>query len=226
MRNRTDAYTFSGTQLFQNGNLGMPCSLIHEYSLYAQGLSPVVGIDEAGRGPLAGPVVVGAVILPPNFVLAGLNDSKKLSANARERLYAEITENPEIRWTSIAISPQEIDRLNILGATHSGMRAVVEQLSPRPAHALIDGLPVRNFPCPQTALVGGDGISLSIAAASIIAKVERDRIMLEIDRLYPEYGFAKHKGYPTREHFAKLRAHGPCPIHRRSFAPVAQAELW
>ncbi len=226
MLNRTDAYTFSGTQLFQNGNLGMSCSLFHEHSLYAQGLSPVVGIDEAGRGPLAGPVVVGAVILPPNFVLAGLNDSKKLSANARERLYAEITENPEIRWTSIAISPQEIDRLNILGATHSGMRAVVEQLSPRPAHALIDGLPVRNFPCPQTALVGGDGISLSIAAASIVAKVERDRIMLEIDRLYPEYGFAKHKGYPTREHFAKLRAHGPCPIHRRSFAPVAQAELW
>ena len=204
----------------------MPCSLIHEHSLYAQSLSPVVGIDEAGRGPLAGPVVVGAVILPPNFVLAGLNDSKKLTAKARERLYAEITENPEIRWTSIAISPQEIDRLNILGATHSGMRAVVEQISPRPAHALIDGLPVRNFPCPQTALVGGDGISLSIAAASIIAKVQRDRIMLEIDRLYPEYGFAKHKGYPTREHFAKLRAHGPCPIHRRSFAPVAQAELW
>lgn len=204
----------------------MPCSLIHEHSLSAQGLSPVVGIDEAGRGPLAGPVVVGAVILPPNFVLAGLNDSKKLTAKARERLYAEITENPEIRWTSIAISPQEIDRLNILGATHSGMRTVVEQFSPRPAHALIDGLPVRNFPCPQTALVGGDGISLSIAAASIIAKVERDQIMLEIDRLYPEYGFAKHKGYPTREHFAKLRAHGPCPIHRRSFAPVAQAELW
>ena len=204
----------------------MPCSLFHEHCLSAQGLSPVVGIDEAGRGPLGGPVVVGAVILPPNFILAGLNDSKKLTAKARERLYAEITENPEIRWISIAISPQEIDRLNILGATHSGMRAVVEQLSPRPAHALIDGLPVRNFPCPQTALVGGDGISLSIAAASIIAKVERDRIMLEIDRLYPEYGFAKHKGYPTREHFAKLRAHGPCPIHRRSFAPVAQAELW
>ena len=204
----------------------MPCSLFHERCLSAQGLSPVVGIDEAGRGPLGGPVVVGAVILPPNFVLAGLNDSKKLTAKARERLYAEITENPEIRWTSIAISPQEIDRLNILGATHSGMRAVVEQISPRPAHALIDGLPVRNFPCPQTALVGGDGISLSIAAASIIAKVQRDRIMLEIDRLYPEYGFAKHKGYPTREHFAKLRAHGPCPIHRRSFAPVAQAELW
>ena len=204
----------------------MSCSFLHERRLSDLGFSPIAGIDEAGRGPLAGPVVVGAVILPANFVLSGLNDSKKLTATARERLYAEITTNPDILWTSIAISPQEIDRLNILGATHSGMRAVIEQLSPRPAHALIDGLPVPHFPCPQTALVGGDGISLSIAAASIIAKVERDRIMLECDGLYPEYGFAKHKGYPTREHFAKLRAHGPCPIHRRSFAPVAQAELW
>jgi ribonuclease HII len=204
----------------------MPCSLIHEQRLSSLGFTPIAGIDEAGRGPLAGPVVVGGVILPPDFELHGLNDSKKLTPKARERLYAEITGNFEIRWTSIAIPPQEIDRLNILGATHSGMRAVIEQLSPRPAHALIDGLPVPNFPCPQTALVGGDGLSLSIAAASIIAKVERDLIMLENDRLYPEYGFAKHKGYPTAEHFAKLRAHGPCPIHRRSFAPVAQAELW
>jgi len=204
----------------------MPCSLIHEHRLSALGSGPIAGIDEAGRGPLAGPVVVGAVMLPPNFVLSGLNDSKKLTAKVRERLYAEIATNPDIRWTSIAISPQEIDRLNILGATHSGMRAVIEQLSLRPAHALIDGLPVPRFPCPQTALVGGDGISLRRAAASIIAKVERDRIMLECDGIYPEYGFAKHKGYPTSEHFAKLRAHGPCPIHRRSFAPVAQAELW
>ena len=204
----------------------MPCSLIHENRLTTQGISPIAGIDEAGRGPLAGPVVVAAVILPPNFSLRGLDDSKKLTAKARERLYTEITTNPDIRWTSIAIAPSEIDRLNILGATHAGMRAVIEQLTPRPAHALIDGLPVPSFPCPQTALVGGDGLSLSIAAASIIAKVERDRIMLECDRIHPEYGFAKHKGYPTREHFAKLRAHGPCPIHRRSFAPVAQAELW
>lgn len=204
----------------------MPCSLIHELRLSALGFQSIAGIDEAGRGPLAGPVLVAAVILPPHFVLSGLNDSKKLTAKVRDRLYSEITENPEIRWTSIAISPQEIDRLNILGATHSGMRAVLEQLSPRHAHALIDGLPVPHFPCPQTALVGGDGVSLSIAAASVIAKVERDRIMLENDSLYPEYGFAKHKGYPTREHFAKLRTHGPCPIHRRSFAPVAQAELW
>jgi ribonuclease HII len=204
----------------------MPCSLIHEHRLFSLGFTPIAGVDEAGRGPLAGPVVIGGVILPPDFELHGLNDSKKLTPKARERLYAEITGNSEIRWTSIAIPPQEIDRLNIFGATHSGMRAVIEQLSPRPAHALIDGLPVPRFPCPQTALVGGDGLSLSIAAASIIAKVERDRIMLECDRLYPEYGFAKHKGYPTAEHFAKLRTHGPCPIHRRSFAPVAQAELW
>lgn len=204
----------------------MPCSLIHEHRLFLLGFTPIAGIDEAGRGPLAGPVVVAGVILPPDFELHGLNDSKKLTSKARERLYAEITGNSEIRCTSIAIPAQEIDRLNILGATHSGMRAVIEQLSPRPVHALIDGLAVPNFPCPQTALVGGDGLSLSIAAASIIAKVERDLIMLENDRLYPEYGFAKHKGYPTAEHFAKLRAHGPCPIHRRSFAPVAQAELW
>lgn len=204
----------------------MPCSLIHEERLSALGFDAIAGIDEAGRGPLAGPVLVAAVILPQRFSLSGLNDSKKLAPKARERLYSEITTNSEIRWTSIAISPQEIDRLNILGATHAGMRAVVKKLSPHPSHALIDGLPVRDFPCPQTALVGGDGISLSIAAASVIAKVERDRIMIEHDRLYPEYGFAKHKGYPTAEHFAKLRAHGPCPIHRRSFAPVAQAELW
>ena len=204
----------------------MACSLEHEHRLMDCGFDPVAGIDEAGRGPLAGPVVVAAVILPPHFSLSGLNDSKKLTPKARERLYSEITTSSQIRWTSIAISPEEIDRLNILGATHAGMRAVVERLSPGPAHALIDGLPVPRFPCPQTALVGGDGISFSIAAASVIAKVERDRIMLENDRLYPEYGFAKHKGYPTAEHFAKLRAHGPCPIHRRSFAPVAQAELW
>jgi len=204
----------------------MACSLKHEHRLLALGFDSIAGIDEAGRGPLAGPVVVAAVILPPHFSLSGLNDSKKLTPRARERLYSEITTSSQIRWTSIAISPEEIDRLNILGATHAGMRAVVERLSPGPAHALIDGLPVPRFPCPQTALVGGDGISFSIAAASVIAKVERDRIMLENDRLYPEYGFAKHKGYPTAEHFAKLRAHGPCPIHRRSFAPVAQAELW
>jgi ribonuclease HII len=124
------------------------------------------------------------------------------------------------------VCSSDLDRLNILRATHAAMREAWSRLDPRPAHVLIDGLPVPDFPCPQTALVGGDGISLSIAAASIIAKVERDRAMVELDREYPEYGFAKHKGYPTREHFDKLRGHGPCPLHRKSFAPVAQRELW
>lgn len=204
----------------------MACSFEHELFLRDSGVFPVAGIDEAGRGPLAGPVVCSAVILPLAISLSGLDDSKKLSPRRRESLYLEITQNPAIRWASVYISPKEIDRLNILRATHTGMRRAWEKLDPRPGHVLIDGLPVPDFPCPQTALVGGDGISLSIAAASVIAKVERDRAMLEYDRLYPEYDFAKHKGYPTAAHFAKLRQHGPCPIHRRSFAPVAQAELW
>ena len=204
----------------------MACSFEHEFLLRNSGTFPVAGIDEAGRGPLAGPVICAAVILPLEINLAGLDDSKKLTARNRERIYLAITQHPAIRWASVQISAEEIDRLNILRATHAGMRRAWEKLDPRPGHVLIDGLPVPDFPCPQTALVGGDGISLSIAAASVVAKVDRDRAMLEYDRLYPEYGFAKHKGYPTAEHFAKLRAHGPCPIHRRSFAPVAQAELW
>ena len=204
----------------------MPCTLDYEKNLRAQGIHGIAGIDEAGRGPLAGPVVCAAVILPHPIDLPGLDDSKKLTPRRRESLYSKITGNPAIRWSVVHITSEEIDRLNILRATHAGMRRAWEKLDPRPAHALIDGLPVPDFPCPQTALVGGDGLSLSIAAASVIAKVERDRAMLEYDRLYPEYGFAKHKGYPTAEHFAKLREHGPCPIHRKSFAPVAQAELW
>lgn len=204
----------------------MACSFEHEISLRDSGVFPVAGIDEAGRGPLAGPVVCAAAILPLEVKPIGLDDSKKLTPRRRESLYLEITQNPAIRWAVVHISSEEIDRLNILRATHAGMRRAWEKLDPRPPHVLIDGLPVPDFPCPQTALVGGDGISLSIAAASVIAKVERDRAMMEYDRLYPEYDFAKHKGYPTAAHFAKLREHGPCPIHRRSFAPVAQAELW
>jgi len=204
----------------------MPCSLDCEKNLRAQGIHGIAGIDEAGRGPLAGPVVCAAVVLPLPIDLPGLDDSKKLTPRRRESLYWELTKNPAIRWSVVHITSEEIDRLNILRATHAGMRRAWEKIDPRPSHALIDGLPVPDFPCPQTALVGGDGLSLSIAAASVIAKVERDRAMMEFDRLYPEYGFAKHKGYPTVGHFAKLRAHGPCPIHRKSFAPVAQAELW
>jgi len=204
----------------------MPCSLEHELRLSGSGYSVIAGIDEAGRGPLAGSVFVSAVVLPRGFIPQGINDSKKLTPRVRERLHQQLTSEPDVLWAVAKKSAAEIDRLNILRATHAAMRAAWELLEPRPDHVLIDGLPVPQFPCPQTALVGGDAISLSIAAASIIAKVERDREMEKMDRLYPEYGFAKHKGYPTPEHFAKLRLHGPCPIHRRSFAPVAQAELF
>ena len=204
----------------------MPCSLEEESLLAASGISPVAGIDEAGRGPLAGPVVAAAVVLPPGFRLSGLDDSKKLSASVREALYAALTDNPDVRWASAHLDHAAIDRWNILGATHRAMRQAFLALVPRPAHALIDGLPVPDFPCPHTALVKGDGRSLSIAAASVIAKVERDRVMRELDRQYPAYGFSRHKGYPTPEHLARLREYGPSPVHRRSFSPVAQSELF
>lgn len=202
----------------------MTCSLEFEKQLRAQGLKIIAGIDEAGRGPLAGPVVCAAVVLPIDIELPGLDDSKKLTPRRREALFEQITSDSRILWASALVPPDEIDRLNILRATHVGMRRALETLEPAPEHALIDGLPVPDFPVPQTALVGGDGLSLSIAAASVIAKVQRDRLMLEYDRIHPGYGFAKHKGYPTALHFEKLRTHGPCPIHRKSFAPVAQAE--
>lgn len=204
----------------------MPCSFEQETLLFTRGIFPVAGIDEAGRGPLAGPVVAAAVILPQGFSLPGLDDSKKLSAAKREHLYAALAGNPDVRWASAHLDSREIDRWNILRATHRAMRQAFLALGAGAAHALIDGLPVPDFPCPHTALVGGDARSLSIAAASIVAKVERDRAMLELDRKYPQYGFSKHKGYPTADHLARLREHGPCPVHRRSFSPVAQSELF
>ena len=204
----------------------MSCSFEQEILLSSRGMFPIAGIDEAGRGPLAGPVVAAAVVLPPDFRLSGLDDSKKLTAALRESLYASLTGHPEVRWASAHLDNLEIDRWNILGATHRAMRQAFLGLSPRPAHALIDGLPVPDFPCPHTALVAGDGRSFSIAAASIIAKVERDRAMRELDLAYPEYGFSQHKGYPTPDHLARLREHGPCPVHRRSFSPVAQSTLF
>jgi len=201
----------------------MPCSFEHEHHLHARGIRPVAGIDEAGRGPLAGPVVAAAVILPPGFDLPGLDDSKKLTARKRDLLYERLTSDPDVAWASARCESVEIDCWNILRATHRAMRSAFLLLPVRPLHVLIDGLPVPEFPCAQTALVGGDGLSLSIAAASIVAKVERDRIMEDLDRQFPEYGFSKHKGYPTPDHLVTLRRHGPCPVHRRSFAPVAQA---
>lgn len=199
--------------------------LSRESALHARGIQRVAGVDEAGRGPLAGPVAAAAVILPCDFACPGLDDSKKISATRREDLYLRLTENPDVVWAVATADREEIDRLNILRATHLAMRRAVEALAPLPDHCLIDGLPVRDFPLPHDAIVKGDGLSLSIAAASIIAKVTRDRLMRVIDREFPEFGFARHQGYGTKEHLEALRIHGPCRHHRRSFQPVAQLAL-
>lgn len=200
-------------------------SLSHERRLLAGGLRHIAGIDEAGRGPLAGPVYAAAVILPPRFRCPGLDDSKKLTAPKRETLYAKITDHAAIRWAIASATVEEIDRLNILRASHLAMRRAAEALDPAPCHCLIDGLPVRDFPLPHLALVKGDGISLSIAAASILAKVSRDRFMAALHDEFPAFGFSRHFGYGTREHLDALRIHGPCIHHRRSFQPVAQLTL-
>lgn len=197
----------------------------HENTLRAAGFRIVAGIDEAGRGPLAGPVCVAAVVLPDDFTHPVLNDSKQLTEAKRERLYEEITGDARIRWHCVSIEPVEIDRINILQATWEGMRRALQGLQPVPDAALIDGTPVKRFPVHHVALVQGDSLSYSIAAASIIAKVTRDRLMVDMARQHPEYGFESHKGYPTPAHLAALRQHGPCPHHRRSFGPVAQLEL-
>lgn len=201
----------------------MPCSFEHERDLARRGILPVAGVDEAGRGPLAGPVTAAAVVLPLDFDTSGIDDSKKISAAKRAELFQRITTTPGVKWAIAVRDHETIDRINILRATHEAMREAFLALTPPAAHALIDGRPVPDFPAPQTALVGGDSLSLSIAAASILAKVSRDQEMERLDALYPEYGFSVHKGYPTPAHLATLRRHGPCPVHRKSFAPVAHA---
>ena len=180
----------------------------------------VAGVDEAGRGPLAGPLAVAAVILDPGRPIAGLNDSKKLSEAKREALYPQIIEYA-LAYCVVLIEPDEIDRLNIFQATMAGMSRAVAGLSLVAHEALIDGnkLP-RDLPCPGRAIVGGDALEPAISAASILAKVSRDRLMVTMDRIYPGYGFAAHKGYSTPEHLARLQQLGPCAQHRRSFAPV------
>lgn len=196
-----------------------------ERHLLATGEKIVAGIDEAGRGPLAGPVIAAAVVLPESYADVPLDDSKRLSEAARLELFERLTHDATVEWACAIVEVEEIDRLNILRASQEAMRRAVLALTRRPTHVLIDGLPVRPFPMAQTALVKGDARSLSIAAASIIAKVTRDRLMEAFDHEYPQYGFAQHKGYATRGHFATLFAHGPCAIHRRSFEPVAQSYL-
>ncbi|WP_404539152.1 ribonuclease HII [Dyella agri] len=178
------------------------------------------GVDEAGRGPLAGPVVVAAVILDPTRPIAGLDDSKKLSEKRREALYPHIVEDA-LAHCVIVVEAEEIDRLNIFQATMAGMSRAVAGLVPAAQEALVDGnkLP-KDLPCPGRAIVGGDASEPAISAASILAKVTRDRLMVALDASYPGYGFAVHKGYPTPAHLAALQRLGPCVQHRRSFAPV------
>ncbi|AWV06819.1 ribonuclease HII [Marilutibacter maris] len=183
----------------------------------------VAGVDEAGRGPLAGPVAVAAVILDPAHPIAGLNDSKKLSGKRREALFPLIQRHA-LAWRIEFVEPAEIDTLNILQATLEGMRRAVAGLDPSPRLARIDGnLVPPGLGCAGEAVVGGDAIEPAIMAASILAKVARDRAMIALHRQWPQYGFDAHKGYPTPVHLAALLAHGPCPAHRRSFAPVRRS---
>ncbi len=184
----------------------------------------VCGIDEAGRGPLAGPVVAAAVILDPDDPIAGLDDSKKLTEK-RRHLLAEAIRARALAWCVAEASPAEIDRLNILQATFLAMQRAVAGLSLRPARAVVDGNRCPRLEIPVEAVVRGDGRVAAVAAASILAKTVRDARMQELHRQYPQYGFDRHMGYPTPAHLAALQAHGPCPVHRRSFAPVAQLNL-
>lgn len=212
-----------GTQ--QTSRLGF------ERELWRQGISVVAGVDEAGCGPLAGPVTAAAVVLPHGWLetglhskLRGLNDSKQLTEEERENYYTAITSHTEIRYGIAVVDHEMVDRINIFQAARRAMNLALDQLQPAPQHVLVDGKSVAGMRFPCTALVKGDGRSYSIAAASVLAKVTRDRLMLEYDRVHPGYGFAEHKGYATPQHLAALAALGPCAIHRRSFSPIRPAE--
>ena len=187
-----------------------------ENARYSDEIQCICGVDEAGRGPLAGPVYAAAVILPRGLVIEGLNDSKKLTEKRREALYDVIIEQA-VAYGIGSADEKEIDGINILQATFLAMRRAIAQLPVRPDLALIDGNRESDFGVPAETVIGGDGKSANIAAASILAKVTRDRVMLEFARQYPQYGFDVHKGYGTKRHYEALREYGPCPIHRQSF---------
>jgi ribonuclease HII len=198
-----------------------------EQAVWQRGITRVAGVDEAGRGPLAGPVVAAAAILPSRWAesglpaeLAGLNDSKQLTEIQREKFFEFITGCGEIEFGVSAVDATLIDEINILQATHRAMNHALAKLSPLPPHALVDGRPVKTLRVPQTAIVKGDARSYSIAAASVLAKVTRDRLMREYHTQFPEYGFAAHKGYGTVKHLAAIEKFGACPIHRKTFAPL------
>ncbi len=189
-----------------------------EKEAYQHGKKIIIGLDEAGRGPMAGPLVVGAVIFDKDFYCEDINDSKQLSEKKREVLYDFIVENA-LAYQIEIIDVDEVDRLNVYQASKQGMIRAIEHISLKPDYALTDAMPLGDVIAHQ-AIVKGDALSMSIAAASILAKVTRDRIMKEYDLLYPEYGFAKHKGYPTLQHKEALKKYGVTPIHRRTFRPV------
>ena len=187
-----------------------------ENEIYAGGVKLLCGVDEAGRGPLAGPVCAAAVMLPQNCLIEGLNDSKKLSEKKREALYQEIL-NRAVSYGIAFATVEEIEEHNILGATFLAMNRAIARLDPKPELALIDGNRCTGIQIPSRCIVGGDGKCADIAAASVLAKVTRDRYMRQMAELYPQYGFEKHKGYGTKAHYAAIREHGPSPIHRPSF---------
>jgi ribonuclease HII len=193
--------------------------------LFAGGARLVAGVDEVGVGPLAGPLVAAAVVLPPRVRLPGLDDSKQLRAEQREELDAAIR-SQAVAVCVVELSSIEVDRLNTRGASLEAMRRAVTGLAAPPDHVLVDAFTIPAIACPQTPIIGGDARDGSIAAASIVAKVYRDARMRELDERYPGYGFARHKGYSTRDHFAALARLGPCPEHRRSFTPVSQLPLF
>jgi ribonuclease HII len=207
--------------------MSKPDVLLYEKEAWASGFLRLAGIDEAGRGPLAGPVVAAAVIFDPDYITAELKttfgrltDSKAMTQAGREEYFAGLTESKFITIGIGIIEVEEIDRINILKATHKAMALAAAQIKPQ--FALVDGLPVKGLPCESKSIVKGDALSISISAASVIAKVTRDRILIELDAEYPEYGFAQHKGYGTAYHLDALSKHGATPAHRKTFRPVAE----
>jgi ribonuclease HII len=200
------------------------CGWKHERVARKLGATRIAGCDEVGRGPMFGPVVAAAVILPAKWRLQGLTDSKKLSEKKREE-FAPMIRATAVCWSVAAVDVETIDRINIRRASLLAMRLAVEQLAEMPDYLLIDGCDTIEWDCPQQSVIQGDSISLSIAAASVLAKVHRDRMLVEFDSQFPGYGLASHKGYCCPEHFAALAKLGPTPLHRKSFSPVAQTML-
>ncbi|MBI9020009.1 MAG: ribonuclease HII [Verrucomicrobia bacterium] len=203
--------------------------LAFEKEAWESGLFFIAGVDEAGRGPLAGPVVAAAVAFDCDFLenggaetFAGLTDSKALTEKKRESFFEQLIDCPSAHTAFAVIGPDEIDSINILQATWKAMSAAISGLDQLPDLALVDGNPVRGLPCKSQSIVKGDAKSLSIAAASVIAKVTRDRMMLELDKKFPEYGFARHKGYGTKAHVAAIHEHGPLDCHRKTFRPISE----